>query len=115
MFLFSIPQSVAQKIDRARRNFLWDSHDDMKKFLVGWDRNCCPLDQGGLGVLRLKEMNKACLAKWLWRFGEEKGALWRDVIIATYGVHPYGWFSIPGRGPLGLGVWRGISNLFVWF
>lgn len=73
MSLFSMPKSVEQKIDRTKHNFLWDSHDDTEKFpFVGWDSICRPLDQWRLRVLRLNEMNKACLSKWLWCFGEEK-------------------------------------------
>lgn len=37
----------------------------------------------GLGGLQLK--NWALLAKWWWRFGEEKGALWKKVIESKYG------------------------------
>ena len=33
----------------------------------------------------LKSLNKALLCKWSWRFANEKGALWIEVIKGKYG------------------------------
>ena len=45
--LFTIPTHVANKIERLQRDFLWG---DSKTHLVGWDKVCAPLKNGGLGV-----------------------------------------------------------------
>ena len=45
--LFTIPTHVANKIERVQRYFLWG---DSKTHLVGWDKVCAPLENGGLGV-----------------------------------------------------------------
>ena len=41
--------------------------------------------QGGIGLGNLEFENWALLVKWWWRFGEERAALWRRVIVAKYG------------------------------
>ena len=39
-----------------------------------------PVIQGGLGVIDLRFFNEALLRKWLCRFMNEKGNLWRKVV-----------------------------------
>jgi hypothetical protein len=48
----------------------------MKFYLADWGTMCSPKTQGGLGVLNLKCMNEALLAKWLWNF-ENSDGLWQ--------------------------------------
>ena len=43
--LFTIPTHVANKIERLQRDFLWG---ESKTHLVGWDKVCTPLKNGGL-------------------------------------------------------------------
>ena len=80
--LFTIPTHVANKIERLQRDFLWG---DSKTHLVGWDKVCAPLENGGLGVRKLITFNKALLGKWLWRFGIEETRLWRRVVALKFG------------------------------
>ena len=75
--LFTIPTHVANKIERLQR--------DSKTHLVGWDKVCAPLENGGLGVRKLTTFNKALLGKWLWQFGVEKTRLWRRVVALKFG------------------------------
>ena len=56
--LFTIPTHVANKIKRLQRDFLWG---DSKLHLVGWDKVCAPLQNGGLGVRKLTTFNKPYL------------------------------------------------------
>ena len=44
--LFTIPTHVANKIEKMQRDFLWG---DSKLHLVGWDKVCAPIANGGLG------------------------------------------------------------------
>ena len=103
--LFTIPTHVANKIERLQRDFLWG---DSKTHLVGWDKVCAPLENGGLGVRKLISFNKALLGKWLWRFGIEETRLWRRVVALKFGEEWGGWTSKLGRGVHGCGLWRSI-------
>jgi hypothetical protein len=67
--LFLIPVSVAKKLERLQREFLWSGLGDETKFhLVNWNRVCSPIKVGGLGVRNIIKFNQALLGKWLWRF-----------------------------------------------
>ena len=73
---------MANKIEKLQRDFLWG---DSKIHLVGWDKVCAPIANGGLGIRKLTTFDKALLGKWLWRFGKEDDRLWRRVVASKYG------------------------------
>ena len=76
---------MANRIEKFQWNFLWDGIGDEPKFhLVKWVAVCAPLSLGGLGIRKVRFLNEALLRKWLWRFGLEKYALWRQVIEVKY-------------------------------
>lgn len=51
MFLLLAPILVLYKLERAWRDFLWGYDGEVWKFhLMGWDKNCWPTKQGGLGL-----------------------------------------------------------------
>ena len=101
--LFTIPTHVANKIERLQRDFLWE---DSKTHLVGWNKVCAPLENGGLGVRKLTTFNKALLGKWLWWFGIEETRLWRRVVALKFRVEWGGWTFKLDRGVYGCGLWR---------
>ena len=66
MSLFKIPVSMAKRIEKLQRNFLWGGvRDDIKIPLVSWNKVCTPFTQCGLRVRDLIVFNKALLGKWL--------------------------------------------------
>ena len=84
--LFPIPMSIACKIEKLQRDFLWGGLVDEQKFhLVNWQQVCTPLHSGGLGIRNMAIFNKALLGKWLWRYSTEPASLWRQVIDSKYG------------------------------
>ena len=50
------------------------------------------------------------LGKWLWRFGIEKDALWRQVIEMKYGCVWGVWCTRSVNDPYGVGLWKNISQ-----
>jgi hypothetical protein len=109
--LFPIPVSVAKKLERLQREFLWSGFGDETKFhLVNWHRVCTPVKAGGLGVRNVINFNQALLGKWIWRFSQERDALWRSVIEVKYGSVRGGWCSLPVTGPYSVSVWKFIRR-----
>lgn len=53
--------------------------------ILGWDKVCAPLKNGGLGVRKLTTFDKALLGKWLWWYGIEETRLWRRVVALKFG------------------------------
>ncbi|RVX20328.1 Transposon TX1 uncharacterized 149 kDa protein [Vitis vinifera] len=90
--LFKLPASVAAKIERLQRDFLWSGIGEGKKdHLVRWDVVCKPKEIGVLGFGNISLRNLALLGKWLWRYPREGSALWHQVILSIYGSHSNGW------------------------
>ena len=109
--LFPIPVSVAKRIEKIQRNFLWGGlGEEFKYHLVKWMEICTPIKEGGLGIRNLLVFNRALLGKWLWRYGVERDAWWRVVVEAKYGSLRGGWCSFEPRGAYGVGFWKNIRK-----
>ena len=46
---------------------------------------CTNSEYGGLGLVDISLKNRTLLNKWIWRYGEELGVLWRSIIDDKYG------------------------------
>ena len=109
--LFTIPEVVADRLERIQRNFLWGSFEEAFKYpLVAWNKVCWLVEVGGLGIRRIGLFNQALLGKWLWRFGCETNRLWRQVIATKYGETSGGWCTRVGKGSQGCGMWKNIGK-----
>jgi hypothetical protein len=109
MSLFPIPIKVARRIELLQRNFLWNGLGDSHTYhLVAWNKVCSPIAHGGLGIRPPHLFNRALLGKWLWRFGREDNRLWKQVVVAKYGVEGGGWITKPSRDRHGCGLWKSI-------
>ena len=74
--LFKIPASMAAKIERLQRDFLWSSVGEGKRdHLVSWDVVCKPKSREVLGFGKISIRNVTLLGKWLWRYPREGSAL----------------------------------------
>ena len=90
--LFKVPISIALRIEKLQRDFLWlGSGEGKRDHLVNWDMVCKAKEFGGLGFGKISLRNQALLGKWLWRYPKEGSALWHQVILSIYGTHPYEW------------------------
>lgn len=84
MSFYPLHVGVRKKADFFRARLVWQENEDKKKYhLVNWKTCCLPRSMGGLGILNLEIMNKALLAKWLWKLETEEG-MWIDIIMNKY-------------------------------
>lgn len=44
-----------------------------------------PKEGGGVGIKKLRLMNKSLHAKWIWRYDNEENALWRRIVNHKFG------------------------------
>ena len=83
--LFTIPKSVAARLESIQRNFLWGLLRGVSNILWWPGKMCLPVEMGGLGIRSVVSFNQALLGKWLWRYGYEVTHLWWQVISTKYG------------------------------
>ena len=95
---FRVPKSVADKLVRLQRRFLWGGGPDQNKIAwVSWKSVCLPKDKGGLGLKDITSFNTALLGKWEWNLMHHKGELWAKVLESKYG----GWRGLAEAGRVG--------------
>lgn len=58
-----LPVSTLEKLDSLSRSFVWGSG----QHLVSWEKVCKPKTEGGLGIRKSRDMNRALIAKVGWR------------------------------------------------
>jgi hypothetical protein len=66
MALFRIPNKIRNRIEKLCRRFLWFGGSKVRKrtySLIAWKIIYQSKEQGGLGVMNLKTMNKSLLCK----------------------------------------------------
>ncbi|KAG6713315.1 hypothetical protein I3842_05G145000 [Carya illinoinensis] len=109
--LIPLLASIACRMEKLQRDFLWSGIGEEFKFhLVGWEKVCNPMRDGGLGIRNVRILNRSLLGKWLWLYNNERGALWKGVIDLKYGCETGGWCSKEGRGSYGVGLWKFIRK-----
>ncbi|KAK2653765.1 hypothetical protein Ddye_013621 [Dipteronia dyeriana] len=85
--VFKIPAAVALAIEKMQREFFWgDKRDKRSIHLVDWETLCRNRRNDGLGIGRIQDKGNGLLAKWIWRFGNEVEALWRQFVCAKYSI-----------------------------
>ncbi|RVW12625.1 putative ribonuclease H protein [Vitis vinifera] len=109
MSILRLPSSVRRRLEQIQRDFLWGGGSlERKPHLVRWKVVCLSKKKGGLGIKCLSNLNKALLSKWNWRFANERGALWNQVIRGKYGEDRGGWRTREVREAHGVGLWKAI-------
>ncbi|GJU00233.1 putative RNA-directed DNA polymerase [Tanacetum coccineum] len=85
---FKAPKGIINKLECIRRKFFWGGSLDSSKIAwIAWDKVISPLNKGGLSVGSLWVSNLGLLAKWWWRFLNERDSLWCKVIRSIHGPH----------------------------
>lgn len=109
--LFIILACMEKRIEQFQRDFLRGrSKDGNGLHLVAWNKVCKPKYYGGLGINKIRTINRALLFKWLWRFRHKWDSPWQQVIACKYGVVSEWEANTPVR-PYGCGCWRVIMKV----
>ena len=84
--LFRMPKSVARRLEKLQRDFLWGGGSlERKVHLINWEVACAQKEKGGLGLRKIILLKKVLLGKWVWRLAIEKDNLWKKVLLVKYG------------------------------
>lgn len=81
-----IPKQTLDEIDRLCRRFFWGEQGNERRLhTIMWSTLCQPKDIGGLGMPQLLPLNKALLAKLVWRKLTQPWNVGSSVLIGKYG------------------------------
>lgn len=62
--LFKMPVGVAEEFDKLQASFLWGGLELKRKiYMIKWEELSKRVDQGGLGIRKVKEVNSCLLIK----------------------------------------------------
>ncbi|XP_077252333.1 uncharacterized protein LOC143891674 [Tasmannia lanceolata] len=82
---FNLPQSSINEIERICRTFLWSGSDSKKCYHpVAWEVVCQTKEEGGIGIRRLLDLNKASKMKLLWNIVASNKSLWAQWVQKKY-------------------------------
>ncbi|KAF3774613.1 Transposon TX1 uncharacterized protein [Nymphaea thermarum] len=82
--VFMLPKTIQHKLEATMANFLWGSLETRKGVhLVAWKTICRPVLEGGVGLKRLDEWNKACIGRITLRLCQDD-APWANFIKKKY-------------------------------
>ena len=63
-----LPMKIINKVEQVMRDFLWRGQEQGHRGAkVAWSKVTKPLAEGGLGIKRLTEWNKAAISKLIWQ------------------------------------------------
>ncbi|GJZ00797.1 hypothetical protein Tco_0518226 [Tanacetum coccineum] len=96
--VFMLPSRVLLDIEQLMRGFLW-CQGSMRKgnSKVAWEVVCLPKDEGGLGICRLEQFNKALMVSHIWKLLSLKESLWVKW-IHVYKLKARVFWDIPYHG-----------------
>ncbi|XP_058759867.1 uncharacterized protein LOC131633168 [Vicia villosa] len=82
---FKAPTGTLCKLESLFKHFLWGGSEDERKInWEKWEKMCRPIEEGGLGIKKLKAFNDALLGKWIWKTNTEKESLWYRALVNRY-------------------------------
>ncbi|CAL1385774.1 unnamed protein product [Linum trigynum] len=111
--LFLAPKTVMDRIEKLQKRFIWSGTGEKQKFhLVGWDLCKATKKNGGIGALDFESFNHAMLCKWMWKFAEDRGRWWRDLIEIKYSNGVSLWHTGKRREGRNSSVWVNILRMF---
>ncbi|CAN0890978.1 Putative ribonuclease H protein At1g65750 [Linum grandiflorum] len=105
--LFKAPAKVISRLEQLQNQFLWAGNLVSEKIhWIEWNTVKTPKCREGLGVQDLHVLNTTLMSKWSLRFGIERNAWWRKLIVTKCGLGHSEWSPRWNLGLAGCSVWR---------
>ena len=102
---FCLPQACIDDIESMCSAFLWSgSPNNTSMSKVAWADVCCPYEEGGLGLRRVKEVSTVFILKLIWRLSAQSYSLWATW-VKQYLLRGETLWDVRDTG-LGSWVWR---------
>lgn len=74
--MFILPKKIIKTIEHKFNSFLWKGTDQSALGVkVAWHLVCVPKQEGGLGLKRIEDWNKAAILKHIWNIFAQAGSL----------------------------------------
>ncbi|XP_026378329.1 uncharacterized protein LOC113272746 [Papaver somniferum] len=84
MAVYKWPCTIIKQVERAVINFLWSGDAEKRKyFTVLYDDLCLSKREGGIGINKLNDVNRAMLMK-LWISIRDSNKIWASFLRAKY-------------------------------
>nr|GEX70281.1 RNA-directed DNA polymerase, eukaryota, reverse transcriptase zinc-binding domain protein [Tanacetum cinerariifolium] len=86
MYMFKVPSQVLKCLEGIRHKFFIGA--DLKENKMSWfkwNKVLTSKDKGVIGVSSLFALNRVLLFKWVWRFHDNRSALWSRFIRTLHG------------------------------
>lgn len=99
---------VTKKLERLQQKFLWTRHMVLARFTQLIGRSLQLYQRWVVQGYKISRCLIELLGKWLWRFGLEENALWREVVIEKYGTLEGRWRTRDVTVSFGCSMWRSI-------
>lgn len=75
--MFILPKKVIKAVEQKLSSVLWNgSNTSASRAKVNWDMVCRPRDEGGLGLRKLEQWNKAAIMGFIWSLFAQVGSIW---------------------------------------
>ena len=72
-----LPKKVVKAIEQRFNQFLWKGQEGGRGgFKVSWEQVCFPKQEGGLGLKRVEDWNRAAVMKHIWNLFTQAGSPW---------------------------------------
>ncbi|KAG7589015.1 Reverse transcriptase zinc-binding domain [Arabidopsis suecica] len=108
---FCLPGACMKEIQQLCSAFLWSGPDlNTHKAKTSWETVCLPRSEGGLGLRPLKETNKVCGLKLIWRLLAAPTSMWSKW-VHTYLIRKKCFWTVNANSSQGSWMWRKILKL----